>query len=212
MAEFKFVKADGSVLDYSTGYVVVEKMVPTKVRVPLFDANGVRLSVEDLAEKAGLKLKYIPHQTAEYLAFAKIQFMYGAVPEFAGRVAEFKAMYDFLGIAYDAKTEDVEEALVAKFENAEERADYYAKFQTALLNVKINYQAGNRALYEYEVPVVEGEAFDPVDDFIVWSEFPVLVKWLPGNYDEAEIPVKREEEIVADSAREAAIREELANE
>ena len=84
MAEFKFVKADGSVLDYSTGYVVVEKMVPTKVRVPLFDANGVRLSVEDLAEKAGLKLKYIPHQTAEYLAFAKIQFMYGAVPEFAG--------------------------------------------------------------------------------------------------------------------------------
>lgn len=212
MAEFKFVKADGSVLPYSTGYVVVEKQVTTKVRVPLFDAKGNRLSVEDLASKAGLQLKYIPHQTEEYIAFSKIQFMYTAVPEFAARVVEFKEMYDFLGIAYDAKTEDVEAALLAKFDNADERSEYYAKFQTALLNVKINYQAGNRALYEYEYDAVEGEMFDPVDDFIVWSELPTLIKWLPGTYEADAVPVKREEEIIADSAREAAIREELANE
>lgn len=208
MSEFKFVKTDGTELPISTGYVVIQKPVLTNVRVPLYNADGTRVSVEQLSAEANLQLKYIPHQTQAYINFAKTSFMYNAVPEFVTRVQELKDMYDFLEIGYDAKTEDVETALRAKFTVSTE---YYAVFQAALQNVKINYQAANRAFYEYNNgDIIDADAeFDPVDDFIVWLEFPMLVQWLPGSYNEADIPAKREVEIVADSTREAAIRAEL---
>lgn len=212
MSEFKFVKEDGTELPYTTGYVVVQKPVLTNQRIALYGADGTRISVESLLAEAGLKLKYIPHQSQAYIDFMSVSFMYNAIPEFITRVQELRTMYDFLQIPYDAKTEDVETALNKAFTDINERTEYYASFQAALQNVKINYQAGNRALYEYNNgEIIEADAeFNPVDDFIVWLNFPILVKWLPGNYSQYDIPAKRESEIVADSLREEAIKAELA--
>lgn len=209
MSEFVFVR-NGEEIPYSTQSVTVQEQVTVDVQKALW-SGAQRLSVEAL-NALGIDLKFKPTQTEARIMFEKVSFMYGAIPEFATRVQEMKDMYDFLEIAYDAKTEDVETALKAKFENADDRAEYYAQFQGALQNVKINYQAGNRALYEYDNEIIgEGEAFDPVDDFIVWMHLPILIQWLPGTYEESAIPEKRMEEIVTSSEREAVLRGQMAN-
>ena len=209
MSEFVFVR-NGEEIPYSTQSVTVKEQVTVDVQKALW-SGAQRLSVEAL-NALGIDLKFKPTQTEARIMFEKVSFMYGAIPEFATRVQEMKDMYDFLEIAYDAKTEDVEAALKAKFENADDRAEYYAQFQGALQNVKINYQAGNRALYEYDNAIIDkDQAFDPVDDFIVWMHLPILIKWLPGTYEENEIPEKRLEEIVTSSEREAVLRGQMAN-
>lgn len=209
MSEFVFVR-NGEEIPYSTQSVTVKEQVTVDVQKALWSGDQ-RLSVEAL-NALGIDLKFKPTQTEARIMFEKVSFMYSAIPEFATRVQEMKNMYDFLEIAYDAKTEDVETALKAKFENADDRAEYYAQFQGALQNVKINYQAGNRALYEYDNEIIgEGEAFDPVDDFIVWMHLPILIQWLPGTYEESAIPEKRMEEIVTSSEREAVLRGQMAN-
>lgn len=214
MSELKFVKkSDGSLLPYSTAFVDNERTVVQTVRTPLWSGVGQRISLAEV-QAAGLDVKYIPTQTPAYIGYTKVIYMYAAVPEFAERVTELKEMYDFLGISYDAKTEAVDEALVAKFSDVNARTEYYGRLSTALLNVKINFQAANRAYYEYNNPGVgteEGEvALDPVDDYINWVEFPTLVQWLPGTYTDADIPVKREEEIINTAEREAEIIAEMA--
>ena len=209
MSEFVFVR-NGEEIPYSTQSVTVKEQVTVDVQKALW-SGAQRLSVEAL-NALGIDLKFKPTQTEARIMFEKVSFMYGVIPEFATRVQEMKDMYDFLEIAYDAKTEDVEAALKAKFENADDRAEYYAQFQGALQNVKINYQAGNRALYEYDNAIIDkDQAFDPVDDFIVWMHLPILIKWLPGTYEENEIPEKRLEEIVTSSEREAVLRGQMAN-
>ena len=210
MSEFVFVR-NGVELPYSTPSITVQEQVTVDVQKALWKSLTERLTVEEL-NALGIDLKFKPSQTEARIMFEKAAFMYQAIPEFATRVQEMKAMYDFLEIAYDAKTEDVEAALRSKFENADDRAEYYAQFQGALQNVKINYQAGNRALYEYDNPIIgEDEAFDPVDDFIVWMHLPILIKWLPGTYEESEIPEKRQDEIVTSTERENVLRGQMEN-
>ncbi len=210
MSEFVFVR-NGVELPYSTPSITVKEQVTVDVQKALWKSLTERLTVEEL-NALGIDLKFKPSQTEARIMFEKASFMYQAIPEFATRVQEMKDMYDFLEIAYDAKTEDVEAALKAKFENADDRAEYYAQFQGALQNVKINYQAGNRALYEYDNPIIgEDEAFDPVDDFIVWMHLPILIQWLPGTYEESEIPEKRQDEIVTSTERENVLRGQMAN-
>ena len=210
MSEFVFVR-NGVELPYSTPSITVQEQVTVDVQKALWKSLTERLTVEEL-NALGIDLKFKPSQTEARIMFEKAAFMYQAIPEFATRVQEMKDMYDFLEIAYDAKTEDVEAALKSKFENADDRAEYYAQFQGALQNVKINYQAGNRALYEYDNPIIgEDEAFDPVDDFIVWMHLPILIQWLPGTYEESEIPEKRQDEIVTSTERENVLRGQMAN-
>ena len=210
MSEFVFVR-NGVELPYSTPSITVQEQVTVDVQKALWKSLTERLTVEEL-NALGIDLKFKPSQTEARIMFEKAAFMYQAIPEFATRVQEMKDMYDFLEIAYDAKTEDVEAALKTKFENADDRAEYYAQFQGALQNVKINYQAGNRALYEYDNPIIgEDEAFDPVDDFIVWMHLPILIQWLPGTYEESEIPEKRQDEIVTSTERENVLRGQMAN-
>lgn len=210
MSEFVFVR-NGVELPYSTPSITVKEQVTVDVQKALWKSLTERLTVEEL-NALGIDLKFKPSQTEARIMFEKASFMYQAIPEFATRVQEMKDMYDFLEIAYDAKTEDVEAALKSKFENADDRAEYYAQFQGALQNVKINYQAGNRALYAYDNPIIgEDEAFDPVDDFIVWMHLPILIQWLPGTYEESEIPEKRQDEIVTSTERENVLRGQMAN-
>jgi len=201
MAKFEFVKiADGSVLDYSTPSVVCEKTVIAKVKVPLWTGVGERIPLAELAN-AGLQLRYVPDQSAARVEYEKITKLYNADSVFPTRVTELKAFYDELGVAYTATTEMIEEALNVKFpDDVEAKTTYYARFNAALLNVKINYQAASRAA---------GEDF--VDDFTVYRDFPALVKWLPGTYEESEIPAVRHEEIITTPEREQEAKDEMAH-
>ena len=92
------------------------------------------------------------------------------------------------------------------WKNSVRRKFYEQKEFNSLLDkgVKLNYQAGMRLYCGYE-----DEDYDPVDDFIMWTDFPLLVKWLPGTYEENEIPVRLEPEIITTAEREAEIMEGL---
>lgn len=203
MANFMFVK-DGKDMDYGTQSISVKEMVELEVLKPLWRRNG-RLTVEELAN-LGIQLKYLPDQTPERLAFEHISALYAAVPVFATRVAEWKAMYDELGIEPSASVADIAAAEEAKFgEDSAARGDFHDRFMGKRTEVMVNYQAAERAYCN-----AMDESFDVVDDFTTWTDFPTLVKWLPGTYEEKDIPARREVEIVASSEREDEIKAQLA--
>ena len=199
MSNFVFLK-NGEEMDYGTRSIAVKQMVEVEVRKPLWRADG-RLSVEELAE-LGIQLKFIPDQTPERIAFEHITALYTAVPVFATRVAEWKAMYDELGIEPSASVADIAAAEEAKFgDDSVARGDFHDRFMGKRTEVMVNYQAAERAYCQ-----AAGSDYDVVDDFTTWTDFPSLVKWLPGTYDEAEVPARKEPEIVASSEREEEIR------
>lgn len=202
--KFEFIKNDGSTLDFSTKSITVEKVITATVNVPLWSGIGKHIPFDKLSE-IGLSIKYTPDQTPERLAFEKISFMYQNVPEFSTRVAELKAKYDELGVSYNCTIEDIATALREKFENVDEQATFLAEFNSLLdKGVKLNYQAGMRLYCGYM-----DKELDPVDDFIMWTDFPLLVKWLPGTYEEKDIPQRLEPEIITTAERESEIMKSL---
>ena len=199
MSNFVFLK-NGEEMDYGTRSIAVKQMVEVEVRKPLWRADG-RLSVEELAE-LGIQLKFIPDQTPERIVFEHITALYTAVPVFATRVAEWKAMYDELGIEPSASVADIAAAEEAKFgDDSVARGDFHDRFMGKRTEVMVNYQAAERAYCQ-----AADRDYDVIDDFTTWTDFPSLVKWLPGTYDEAEVPARKEPEIVASSEREEEIR------
>lgn len=199
MSNFVFLK-NGEEMDYGTRSIAVKQMVEVEVRKPLWRADG-RLSVEELAE-LGIQLKFIPDQTPERIAFEHITALYTAVPVFATRVAEWKAMYDELGIEPSASVADIAAAEEAKFgDDSVARGDFHDRFMGKRTEVMVNYQAAERAYCQ-----TADRDYDVIDDFTTWTDFPSLVKWLPGTYEEAEVPARKEPEIVASSEREEEIR------
>lgn len=199
MSNFVFLK-NGEEMDYGTRSIAVKQMVEVEVRKPLWRADG-RLSVEELAE-LGIQLKFIPDQTPERIAFEHITALYTAVPVFATRVAEWKAMYDELGIEPSASVADIAAAEEAKFgDDSVARGDFHDRFMGKRTEVMVNYQAAERVYCQ-----AADRDYDVVDDFTTWTDFPSLVKWLPGTYEEAEVPARKEPEIVASSEREEEIR------
>lgn len=202
MAKFVFVK-DGQEFDYGTRSITVKQMVEVELRKALWKSSG-RLSVEELTE-LGVSVKYTPDQTEERIDYERIVALYTANPDFATRVAEWKAIFDELGVSYDATVADITAAEEEKFgEDSTARADFHDRFMGKRTEVMVNYQAAERA-----VAMESGGDFEPVDDYTMWTSTAALVKWLPGTYDEEEIPVRKEPEIIASSEREAEIREEL---
>lgn len=203
--KFEFVKQDGSILDFSTKTITVEKVITAEVKVPLWSGVGRHIPFDKLAE-VGLSIKYTPDQTPERLAFEKITFMYQNIPEFSTRVSELKAKYDELEVAYNCTVDDIATAIKAKFANVDDQATFLAEFNSLLdKGVKLNYQAGMRMYCGYM-----DEELDPVDDFVMWTDFPLLVKWLPGTYEQNEIPVRLEPEVITTAEREAEIMESLS--
>lgn len=199
MAKFAFVK-DGKEFDYGTQSITVKEMVELELQKALWRRDG-RLSVEELAE-LGVQIKYTPDQSAERIAFEHISALYAAVPVFATRVAEWKAMYDELGITPDASVADITEAEETKFgDDSAARGDFHDRFMGKRTEVMVNYQAAERAYCE-----ASGREYDVVDDYTTWTDFPSLVKWLPGTYQESEIPARREVEIIASSEREEELK------
>ena len=202
--KFEFIKQDGSTLDFSTKTVTVEKVITATVKVPLWSGIGKHIPFDKLAE-IGLSIKYTPDQTQERLNYEKVTFMYNHIPEFATRVQELKAKYDQLGVPYNCTVADISAALMQKFDNNDDRATFLAEFNSLLdKGVKLNYQAGMRLYCGYE-----DEDYDPVDDFVMWTDFPMLVQWLPGTYEEKDIPAKLEPEIITTAEREAEIMASL---
>ena len=201
MSKFVFLK-DGVEFDFATQSIEVEQTVVVKVKKSLWSAIGVHKSIEELAA-LGVQLKHIPSQTAERIEYEKIIKLYAAVPEFATRVAEWKAMFDELGIGYDATVADIAAAEEAKFgQDSTARADFHDAFMGKRTEVMVNYQAAEK--------FVSGDMGASVDDFTMWTTNSTLVKWLPDTYEEKDIPALRVETIVESAEQEEQLKAEDA--
>lgn len=205
MSNFVFLK-DGTELDFSTQNIEVEETIVVKVKKSLWEGMGKHKSFEELA-KLGVQIKHIPTQTPDRVEFERISKLYAVVAEFATRVAEWKVMFDELGIGYDATVAEIEAAEMAKFgENSVARGDFHDRFMGKRTEVMVNYQAAERV-----VSGMNEEDFIPVDDYTMWTKTSALVKWLPGTYQESDVPTLREEVIVESEEQEAALKAEDAN-
>ena len=190
--KFEFIKQDGTSLDFSTRYIETQKQITVKVKVPLWKTAGVHIDFQELAE-LGLSLKYTPDKTQERIQYEKITFMYNNIPEFPTRVEQLKAKYDQLQVAYNCTADDIATAIRTKFADPTQQAAFLAEFNALLdKGVKLNYQAGMRMYYQYNYD----QQIEYVDDFIMWTDFPILVKWLPGTYQEKDIPANPQPEII----------------
>lgn len=202
MSKFVFLK-DGVELDFSTQNVEVEQTVVVKVKKSLWSGVGVHKSIEDLAA-LGVQIKHIPSQTAARTEYEKIVKLYATVPEFSVRVAEWKAMFDELGISYDATVADIAAAEENKFgQDSTARADFHDAFMGKRTEVMVNYQAAEK--------FVNGDMDSSVDDYTMWTTTSALVKWLPGTYTEEEIPAVRTETIITSAEQEEQLKAEDAN-
>lgn len=203
MAKFTFIKADGTELDYATKSVVVEKQVTVKVSKSLWKGVGERLSLDELAA-LGISVKYYPDQTEERIQYERVAKLYQVNPDFATRVAEWKEMFDELELNYDATVADIAAAEELKFgDNSTARGDFHDRFMGKRTEVMVNYQAAERI-------VAGSDEFMPVDDYTMWTSTAVLMKWLPGTYEEADVPKFKEDEILESAEREAEIMAELS--
>lgn len=201
MSKFVFIK-DGVELDFATQNIEVEQTVVVKVKKSLWAGIGKHKSIEELAA-LGVQIKHIPSQSAARIEYDKIVKMYAIIPEFATRVAEWKAMFDELGIGYDATVADISAAEEAKFgQDSTARADFHDAFMGKRTEVMVNYQAAEKAL--------AGDEFITVDDYTMWTSTSTLVKWLPGTYSEEDVPAFREETIVTSAEQEEQLKAEDA--
>lgn len=201
MSKFVFLK-DGVELDFSTQNIEVEQTVVVKVKKSLWASVGQHKSIEDLAA-LGVQIKHIPSQTAAREEFEKISAMYAAVPEFSTRVAEWKAMFDQLGISYDATVADIAAAEETKFgTDSTARADFHDAFMGKRTEVMVNYQAAMK--------FINNDMDMSVDDYTMWTTTSALVKWLPGTYEESAIPALRTETIITSAEQEEQLKAEDA--
>jgi hypothetical protein len=151
-------------LPYSTLRVKRTKTVEVEVNEPLWDATGKRLSVDQLAA-IGYEVLVTPEQSAEYIEWHYYDAIYTANEMLATRVIEYKNLLDSLGITdYNATTETVEAAIKTAYTDPTEQLTIVEQLQATLLNIKVNYQA------------IDGT----VNDFMVWSQMSLLVKYLPA--------------------------------
>lgn len=161
-------------LPYDTLTVEVEKTIKVKVKQPLWDMAGKRLSVAELAA-IGYEVYVTPEQTPEYYEFKQYRGLYAANPDLENRVKEYKAYFDELGIGYDSNTDVMEVAIKEKIA-ADVQVEYVQKMQTALTNVKVNYQA---AIAAVEMSGV-GDLGVTGNDFETWLHTPLLIKYMPS--------------------------------
>lgn len=165
-------------LPYNTTSVLVEKTVVVKVKQPIYDKAGNRLSVADLKNICGLEVLVTPDQTEDYIMYHKFVPLFAANPDLEPRVLEYKAFFDELGISYDSNTDAMEAAINEKIGEAN-RVEYVQRMQTALTNVKVNLQAA--------ITVIQSQSENPDDyidivgnDFETWLYTPYLFKFMPS--------------------------------
>lgn len=186
-------------IPYNTPAITVEKQVVCQVRQPLWTQEGKRLTIQELAD-AGVEVYVYPDQTTDYVNYTKFTALFAANPDLEPRVQEYKAFFDELGIAYSSNTDQMEAAMVAKFgDDKDQKLEFYSRMETALTNVKVNYQAAIQFLGE------AAAEYTPADDFITWLHTPLLIQYMPSSN-----PVEPEYRTpyVATEATEDAEREE----
>lgn len=161
-------------LPYETLSVEVDKQITIKVKQPLWNAEGKRLSVSELAA-IGYEVFVTPDQTPEYLEFMEYRALFTANPDLEARVQEYKDFFDELEIGYDSNTDVMEAAIKAKIAE-DKQVEYVQRMQTALTNVKVNYQAAIAAVH-----YATGEDTGLTgNDFETWLHTPLLIKYMPS--------------------------------
>lgn len=149
----------GEFLEIRTPFVEREISVPTRVRIPLY-VNGELLSAAELAD-LGLE---IVEFTQDELDAQTYPSYYAANPDLAIRVRQYKALLDTLGLAYDATTDDIEEAVAISVSVEEsDKLALITRIKAAFDNVVLNLQAIGVEAASYEA----------------WRAMPKLVKYLP---------------------------------
>ena len=196
---FRFIGSQDEI-DYTTKSIEVEEQVVVKVSKRVWDNEGHRLSIEEL-KQLGLEVYVYPDQTKEYNDYHYFTPLFTYNPDLEPRVKEYKACFDELGIAYDSNTDQMKVAMDKKFgEGTIESAEFYARMEVALTNVKVNYQAAIKFMGD-------PEQYTPADDFITWYHTPLLIKYMPSaNPEEPEYRAP----YVATAETEAAELEENA--
>lgn len=169
--EFRKIGTD-ELLPYNTLSISVDRQVILKVEQPIYDSEGHRLSIKDLADLCGLEILVTPDQTDEYIEYHKFVPLFEANPDLETRVQEYKAFFDELEIGYDSNTDEMEAAIREKIPAAQQ-VEYVQRMQTALTNVKVNYQAA--------LAVVEDED-GTGNDFETWLHTPLLIKYMPSSH------------------------------
>jgi len=161
-------------LPYETLSVDVDKQITIKVKQPLWDAEGKRLGIDELTA-IGYEVFVTPDQTPEYLEFMEYRALFTANPDLEARVIEYKAFFDELEIPYNSNTDVMEAAIKAKIDE-DKQVEYVQRMQTALTNVKVNYQAAIAAVH-----YATGEDTGLTgNDFETWLHTPLLIKYMPS--------------------------------
>ena len=169
--EFRKIGTD-ELLPYNTLSISVDRQVTLKVEQPIYDSEGHRLSIEDLARLCGLEILVTPDQTEEYIEYHKFVPLFVANPDLEPRVQEYKAFFDELEIPYNSNTDQMEEAIRSKIPAAQQ-VEYVQRMQTALTNVKVNYQAALAII---------GDDDGTGNDFETWLHTPLLIKYMPSSH------------------------------
>lgn len=203
MAEFKFVAADGTVLDYTTRYTTIEETVVVKVKKSLWAGVGVRLPICDL-NALGIRLGFFPDKSEERTNYERATAIYTAYPLIALRVNELKAVYTSVNLAFDADPSEVDPAICSIFPTEDRRNEYRAKFNMARLSLRIALDTAEKAIC-----VKNKTTYTAIDERTAWELFPILIQWLPGTFNQSEIPADAVMEIVATEAREKEIQASL---
>lgn len=164
-------------LPYNTLSVKVKKMIETEVNVPLWTAEGTRLSSEEL-EKIQYNCIEYPDQTEEYINYNKFTQLFASNPILETRVLEYKAFFDTLNIPYTSNTQDIEQALDIKFlDDRNAKSEFASRMNVALLNVKVNYQAAVLSNNDNNQELVN----EDITDFVVYRDTSLLIQYCPSN-------------------------------
>ena len=149
----------GEEMDLRTPWIEREVMVPTTVRIPLYE-EGVLLSTEKLAKLNLAVVEYTQEQVDQmtYPAY------YRNNPDLAPRVRQYKGYLDSLGLAYNATTDDIEEAVAISTTIAEsDKLALVTRIKAAFDNIVLNLQALGLEFANYEA----------------WRTMRKLIKYLP---------------------------------
>jgi len=172
MSRFVFRKIEtGEELPYSTVSITRTIMVPQKVKSPLWDSEGNRLSKAQLAELGLVAVEY-PDQSQEWKEWKSFTSMYEAFPEAIGRVEKYRDLMNQLDIPYSATTDQIEAAVREKISDRTAQEEMIARINAAMLDVKVNYQAW---------AIASGLEAYVGNDFTTWLHMPILIKYLPSS-------------------------------
>ena len=149
-------KKTGEEFSLQTAFFEKEIKVPTLVNVPLY-VDGVMISEKELSA-LGLEIVGYTQEQLDTAAYAEL---YAANPDLAPRVRQYRDYLDSLALPYDATTDQVDAALLAREDlDAAGRLELSSRIAAKLHDIEVNF----------EMMGIPGQT--------AWSAIPKLVKYL----------------------------------